>query len=113
MADKEKKKSELVVLVDENTAFTLSEICRICGIHAEVVNELMEYSIVEPQVLKQDIIFSIRQLETIRKALRLQHDFNINLPGLALSLDLLETIEELQQKIQKLEFQLSAFHSNL
>lgn len=111
MADK--KKILEGTLIDENTAFTLKEICAICRVHAEDINEMIEYSIIEPQIFEEELFFTMDQMKKIRKAIRLQHDFHINLSGLALSLDLLETIEELQKRLEKLENQLAIFRSNL
>ena len=86
-------------LVDETLSLTLREICHVCGVHAEYVVELVAEGVIQPaaehdlRVWRFDGLAAIR----IQRALRLQQDLGINLPGVALALELLDEIDRLQR----------------
>lgn len=89
------------------TLFTLSEICRCCGVHAELILEMVEYGVLEP-VLGADRrwLFAFDALPRLQRAQRLRRDLQIDLPGLALSLDLLDEIDTLRRQVESLQQQL-------
>ena len=37
------------MLIDDDQLFTLADLCRSCGVHAEMISEMVEYGIIEPQ----------------------------------------------------------------
>ena len=80
--------------VIEEDSLTLGQLCRACGVHADWVISLVDESIIEPQ---GDEIrtwrFSGACLIRVRSAVRLQKDLGVNLPGIALVLDLIEELE--------------------
>jgi chaperone modulatory protein CbpM len=92
--------------------FSLSEVCERCGLHAEIIVEMVEHGIVAPVVEQSNNSwqFSIEALLRLNRAQRLRQDLEINLPGLALSLDLLDQIETLQQELAALRTQLRQVH---
>lgn len=84
-------------LIDERTTFTLREFCHVCGVHTELVLEMVEEGVIEPRGLRPDEwVFQGRALIRAQTALRLVHDLRINWPGAALALDLLEDLERLR-----------------
>ncbi|OGT31102.1 MAG: hypothetical protein A3E87_04265 [Gammaproteobacteria bacterium RIFCSPHIGHO2_12_FULL_35_23] len=88
------------VIIDESQTFTIYELSTTCQVCAEEIIEMVEYGLLTPQGEVPEVwIFSARDLRRSQKALRLQQDFQINLPGLALSLDLLEEIEQLRAEL--------------
>lgn len=93
-----------VELLDENLEVNLSELCRACDIHAEFVIELVEYGVLTPRgQAPGNWRFPGTDLVRIKRAVRLRRDFDLNLPGLALSLELLEEVQELRRLLAELE----------
>lgn len=91
-------------IVDDNVQFTLAEFCQNCDVHAEYVMELVEYGILHPRGNDPRAWqFAGRDLVRMKKALRLRRDLDINLPGLALSLELLEEIDDLRRALRHME----------
>ncbi len=50
--------------------------------------------------------FDVAALSRLHKAMRLQRDLKINLPGLAMSLDLLDEVQEMRREVDRLNRQL-------
>lgn len=92
-----------VELIDEETTFTLSELCRSCGVEAELIEALVEHGIIEPTARQgSHWCFSGNSLRRARVTLNLQNDLGVNLAGAALALDLMERIEELNARLRAL-----------
>lgn len=91
-------------LVDAEARFTLRELCEVCGVHADLVLDLVDYGVVEPEGPRPERWrFSLFAVRRVQRALRLRHDFGLGLPGLSLSLDLLDELEDLRHTVQRLE----------
>ncbi len=103
-------KSEIVVIDSqhEHVLFTLEEVCERCGTHTQMIVEMVEYGIVEPieQPLLNDWYFNSQALVRLQRAQRLMNGLKLNLSGVALSLELLDEIDGLQQHIAVLRRQL-------
>jgi chaperone modulatory protein CbpM len=92
-----------VELIDEETTFTLAELCRCCDVEAELIEELVEHGILEPAGRQGRYwCFSASSLRRTRITLHLQRDLGVNLAGAALALDLLERIDELDARLRAL-----------
>ena len=90
-----------VELIDEQTTFTLVELCRSCAVEAEFIEAMVEQGILEPTGRRgPHWCFSSSSLRRTRVTLHLQRDLGINLAGAALALDLLERIEELNARVR-------------
>ena len=88
------------VVLDEDIRFTLVELSHACEVQCEWVIELVEQGVLEPEGSKPDQWhFPATCLSRTRKARRLQQDLELNLPGVALVLDLLEEIEFLRTRM--------------
>ena len=93
----------------DTSTFSLREICERGNCHAEFVIELVDYGIIVPQdeaPEAQQWQFDVATLSRLRKALRLQRDLKMNLPGLAMSLDLLDELEDMRREVARLSHQL-------
>ena len=103
-----------VDVVDEETSFTLPEVCAHCGARVEFIVELVEYGVLAP--LKggdtESWAFDAWALARLQCALRLHRDLEINLPGLAVSLDLLDEVQRLRQQVDLLDGQLKQFFND-
>ncbi len=84
-------------LLDEQAVFTLHELCRACGVHAELVIEMVEEGVLEPRGgTAAEWRFAGSAVTRAQKALNLARDLRVNWPGAALALDLLEELEQLR-----------------
>lgn len=98
------KKTELIILADyaEAEALTFEELCELCQSSPEFIQDLISYEIIQPQD-EADMLFNIQQLIRVKTATRLQRDLEMNIPSIAIVLDLLEEMEELRKRMAILE----------
>ncbi len=90
-----------VELIDEQTTFTLAELCRCFAVEAELIEALVEQGILEPAGRRgRHWCFPASSLRRTRITLHLQRDLGVNLAGAAVALDLLERIEELDARLR-------------
>ncbi|WP_423227009.1 chaperone modulator CbpM [Marinobacter halodurans] len=100
-----------VEVLDQRTRFTLREVCERTDVHAEFVVKLVNYGVIAPidEGPASSWAFDAVALARLRKAQRLQRDLKLNLPGLAMSLDLLDDVEQLRREVARLNQQLRQF----
>ena len=96
-------------IVNQSDTFTLEQFCSVCRIAPQLVTEMVEEGVIEPHgASKSEWMFTYSAVIRIQRACRLQHDLEINLPGVALSVDLLEEIDQLRLELKKLQRQLKS-----
>ena len=101
--DEKEPSTPTVELIDEQTTFTLVELCRSCAVEAELIEALVEQGILEPSGRSgRHWCFPSSSLRRTRITLHLQRDLGVNIAGAALALDLLERIEELDARLRTL-----------
>jgi chaperone modulatory protein CbpM len=84
------------VVLDERITFTMAEFCHACGVQTELVVEMVEEGVIEPAVRAEaEWQFHGPSLVRAQTALRLVRDLDVNWPGAALALDLLEELDRL------------------
>lgn len=89
--------------LDDEETLSLAELCRTCAVHADRILDLIDEGILEPKGADpRRWRFSGSNLQRARIAVRLQRDLDINLPGVALALDLLEEIDRLERQLRRL-----------
>ena len=91
-------------IVEEDLDLTFADLCRLFGVPAERVLELVEEGIAEP--VGRDTAqwrFQGVSIKRVRCALHLKRDLGVNTAGAALAVDLLEELERLRQRLQRLE----------
>ena len=91
-------------LVEDELEMSLADLCRTCGLSAEWVLELVEYGVIEP--VGSDPAhwrFHGVCVRRIRRAHRLETDLGLNVAGIALALDLLEEVDRLRARLDRLE----------
>ncbi len=89
-------------VVEEEVRFTLVELCQACSAEQDHVLTWVFEGVLEPAgETPQDWRFTGQSLRRARLALALARDLEINPPGIALALDLLDEIAELQAKLQR------------
>lgn len=88
-------------ILDERADYTLRQVCEVCGVRAEIIWDMVSEGIAEPSGESAvDWHFSGVDIVRIRTAVRLQRDLQVNLPGAAMVLDLLEELRELREKVR-------------
>lgn len=79
---------------------TLHEVSIVCHIPENTLQSFIEYEIIHPIKKENEIKLSVQQLKRIQKAQRLQKDLEVNLSGIAVILDLLEQMDDLQRQLK-------------
>ena len=86
------------MLLDDSVELSLQEICTACRVSEELVVDIVAEGIVEPLgVDRAQWKFSGFAVARIQRVVRLQREFDVNLPGAALALELLEEVERLRR----------------
>lgn len=91
-------------VLEDETVLTLAELSRASQLSAERLEELVDFGVVEP--LETDAgswRFAGASLHRVRCAQRLKQDLGVNTAGAALALDLLEEIQTLRNRLQRLD----------
>ncbi len=90
-------------IIEDETRLTLRQLCDACAVRAEYIIELVDEGFIEPSGLeKSHWCFSGVSIRRVQKAKRLQHDLGINLAGVALALDLIDEIEFLRARLNRM-----------
>lgn len=87
-------------LLDETLDLSLREVCLACGVHAEYVLELVAEGVIQPAADRSARAWRFDGIAVtrIQRALRLEQDLGVNLPGIALVLDLLDELERQRRR---------------
>ena len=89
-------------LIDDDVSLTLVELCQACNGSHELVTSLVLEGVLEPAGgHPQEWRFSGTALYRARLAQRLSRDLEINTPGIALVIDLMEQIQMLQAQLAR------------
>ena len=86
-------------------AWTLSTLARVSGLAASELRELVDYGALHPEnaevVAEERWLFAQRCVVTVRTAVRLRRDFDLDPPGLALALTLVDRIRDLEEQLRR------------
>lgn len=86
------------MLLDDSVHFSLAELCAACHVSEDFVVEIVAEGIVEPTGREPaQWRFTGVALTRVQRVIRLQQEFDVNLPGAALALELLEEVERLRR----------------
>lgn len=97
--DKSKTEISSAELIDDSYCLSLSELCRVCGTHAEHVAELVAEGVLEPSgQIPTQWRFNTLCLRRVKIVVRLQRDLKVNTAGAALAVELIEELERLRQR---------------
>lgn len=89
-------------IVEDEMRLTLNELCAACSVSANHVREMVQEGILEPS--GSDSLqwrFTGTSLRRVRVVCRLQRDLDVNLPGAALVVELLEEIERMNRLLHR------------
>ncbi|HSQ02522.1 MAG TPA: chaperone modulator CbpM [Burkholderiales bacterium] len=92
------------VWLDERAMVSLIELAQCSGLSEQELRELIDLGALAPDDPQSDVWqFTAQTILTARTACRLRNDFELDAPGLALALTLLERIRELEAQVRHLE----------
>jgi chaperone modulatory protein CbpM len=92
-------------ILDDGTEVSVADLCRMFAVEERHIIELVEEGVLgtrgEVSVIeidKSEWLFRGTEVRRVRIALRLERDLGINVPGVALVLELLEELEQLRRE---------------
>jgi chaperone modulatory protein CbpM len=89
-------------IVEEDVELTTLELCRACRLSEQQIELWVFEGVLEPRGESRDSWrFGGDSLARMRVATRLMRDLELNAPGAALALDLLERIAELESRLAR------------
>jgi chaperone modulatory protein CbpM len=86
---------------------TLEELAHSARLHPDLVASLVDFGLLEP--VGRDgprLLFDMAAVLRVRAIQRLRHDLGVNLPGVAVILDLIERLRALQRELDALRSRL-------
>jgi len=93
------QKTLLGEIIEESAVLSVADLSRIFAVDERHIVELVEEGVLSViEIHSSEWRFSGAALRRARIALRLERDLGINLPGVALALDLLEELQQLRRE---------------
>ena len=95
------------VWLDERGEITLVELSQCSGLTERELRDLVDLGAIAPlDTSASEPAFGARCIVAARAACRLRNDFELDTPGVALVLSLLERVQELENALQRLDARL-------
>ncbi|EKN3980509.1 chaperone modulator CbpM [Yersinia enterocolitica] len=90
--------------------YTVTELCQSTGIMQDELVEVVGLGVIMPLELEATVwVFDADALNNLKRARRLQHELDLDWSGVAMTLTLLERIEQLKKENDQLRRQLDRF----
>ncbi len=90
-------------VLDERITLSVVDICQACGCREEWVLKLVDHGVLEPDgAERDDWRFSVESITRVITARRLHRDLGVNIEGIALTLELLDEVNALRTRIERL-----------
>jgi chaperone modulatory protein CbpM len=97
----------LMQILDEYTEVAFADLVAASGFERDLLVELIDYGVFQPRGQREENWrFPSHALALARRAARLRSSFELDIPALALALELLDRMEALEQRVRELECQL-------
>jgi chaperone modulatory protein CbpM len=91
-------------LLDDEHWLAVEEFCRVCRLELSTLVELADFGVISPQgASPHEWRLPAAMLPRLTTAGRLMRDLGINVSGVALALELLDTQRELERQVRMLE----------
>jgi chaperone modulatory protein CbpM len=87
-------------IFDETTVLTVRDLSRMCAVDERHIVAFIDEGVLDAVVIESEWRFSGAALRRARLALRLERDLELNLPGVALAMNLMEEIEQLRRELK-------------
>ena len=87
-------------IFEESGVLTVKDLSRICAVEERHIVEFVEEGVLHVvETSTTEWLFTGTALRRARLALRLERDLELNLPGVALALELLEELNQLRHEL--------------
>lgn len=103
------KRTQTQVIVVDESCFTLSlkELTEHGGVSADYILDLVDQGILDVvEKQNENMLFNADAANRLQKLIRLQQQLELNLPGAAVALDLMDEIDRLHAQVAQLEAQI-------
>ena len=90
-------------VVSDEPELTIEDVCAACGLSRQEIADYVAEGIAPAQGAAVEWRFSRLSVIRLRRARRLERDLGLNLAGVALALDLMARIEDLQTRLARYE----------
>ncbi|HEU4622538.1 MAG TPA: chaperone modulator CbpM [Burkholderiaceae bacterium] len=91
-------------VVEEHLEFGIDELGRVCRCQREWIAALVHEGVLHPiDPRAEQLRFRGDSLQRARRAVRLMRDLDLNPPGVALALELLDRVEQLELRLRILK----------
>jgi chaperone modulatory protein CbpM len=88
-------------IFEETALLTVKDLSRMCAVDERHIVEFVEEGVLNVvEINTTEWHFTGAALRRTRLALRLERDLELNLPGVALALELMEELEHLRRELQ-------------
>jgi chaperone modulatory protein CbpM len=87
-------------IFEETAVLTVKDLCRMCSVDERHIVEFVEEGVLQVVDVQSEWHFTGTALRRARLALRLERDFELNLAGVALAIDLMDELERLRRELQ-------------
>lgn len=92
-------------VVEEDVTYSFAELCERCALSRDELLAMVQEGLLQPYGPAPDEwVFPGADLRRLRDALLLQRRMEVNLPGVALALDLLDEVRRLRARVEALEY---------
>jgi chaperone modulatory protein CbpM len=103
------KASSSLKVVTHELSVSFPELCEAANMSPDYLSELIAYNIIKPLTGKspEDWKFSSNSIKVVNKAIRLHQDLEIEWADIALVVDLLDEIDQLESENRQLKKQMN------
>ncbi|GAB1439181.1 chaperone modulator CbpM [Providencia sp.] len=95
--------------MEQLTSLTVIDFCIHTGIAEEELQEIVGLGIVQPLETANEWLFDDHAVIIVRRAVRLYHELEIDWPGIAMAMNLMDQNELLRRENEMLRLQLKRF----
>ena len=97
----------------EEPCFVISVAARIVGVHAQTLRHYERQGLIWPTRTRgRQRMYSMADIERIRRVRTLTEDMGVNLAGAEVALKLMQRVEELEQEVTDLKETISGLRQN-
>ncbi len=98
------------MMTDIEVTFTVIELCQIVGLSRDELSEVVGLGVITPKdETRTQWIFDHAALSHLQRARRLQYELDLDWPGIAMTLTLLDKMDRLSKENAQLRRQLERF----
>lgn len=86
-------------IFDESALLSIKDLSRMCAVNEHHIVEFVEEGVLNVVNVRSEWHFSGDALRRARLAVRLERDLELNLPGVALAVELIEELAQLRREL--------------